>query len=66
MVSSPRSLRPRGRDANVVREEIGYMGVHELDSVMATAATAVAAHTTTLRHLQRAAAVTRLRLRQNV
>jgi len=42
------------------------MGVHELDSVMATAATAVAAHTTTLRHLQRAAAVTRLRLRQNV
>ncbi len=31
LVSSPRSLRPRGRDANMVREEIGSMGVHELD-----------------------------------
>ena len=41
MVSSPRSLRPRGRDANVVREEIGSMGVHELDQVLANAAAAV-------------------------
>ena len=41
LVSSLRSLRPRGRDANVVREEIGSMGVHELDQVLANAAAAV-------------------------